>query len=424
MTESSYKLIFKSNSEEAKKNTTENKTSIKLSRVKKSCQSNAHKNKKDSNNKEREKVRDRVRKHRANLSKEELNEKRRKDCERYKKKTEQGLIKFVKDLTVRSTDQIIKNTACNPSNNQCMLGACRNKCDNKERLIAVIQYDKINMDDEINFQQWATIKEERLLINLLHSKLIDYKKHVIVMLHQLKELQTKKQTIEDDELILHIDFAKNYVAKYSTEIQSMHFGASKTQLSLHTGVYHTHFSKKPFCSVSDTLDHQAHAIWAHLNELLKQLSSKMPNMRSINFFSDGPTSQYRNRSNIFYLLETIPSIFSSIEQMSWNYSESGHGKGPMDGVGGSLKRSADRMVLGGVDITCAADFVTRLKDTSSVKMWEVMENDILNFKQMLPNRVPSIPRIMSIHQIRELSCFYCDFGARCSHQKIHMMCEV
>ena len=34
-----------------------------------------------------------------------------------------------------------------------------------------------------------------------------------------------------------IDFSENYYCKYSAEIQSVHFGASKKQISLHTGVF-------------------------------------------------------------------------------------------------------------------------------------------------------------------------------------------
>lgn len=31
------------------------------------------------------------------------------------------------------------------------------------------------------------------------------------------------------------------------------------------------------------------------------------------------------------------TIFKNLKHFSWNFSEQGHGKGAMDGVGGSLK---------------------------------------------------------------------------------------
>lgn len=355
---------------------------------------------------------------------------------------------FNRCINFVTPDEIIKNIVCNQDFKECMFGACK-ECKNKKKFEDKVINNNVNMNRPIYFEQWTNIKEERQiknkqvtirrtvkksmfgtvekLIDLLHSKLTDYKKHVFVMRHQLKELRQRKQSIKADELILHVDFAENYVAKYATEIQAMHFGASKRQISLHTGVYYTSEATKSFCSVSDSLDHKAYAVWAHLNLLLEQISSEISNIRIINFFSDGPSSQYKNKSNIYYLLDIIPSLFPNVQKISWNYSESGHGKGPMDGVGGSLKRSADRKVLEGADITSAADFV-KLQDGSSVIIWEVSENDMLKFKNKLLNSIPSIPQIMKLHQItwtrkqpafiflRQLSCFSCEFGAACNHQ--------
>lgn len=36
--------------------------------------------------------------------------------------------------------------------------------------------------------------------------------------------------------------------------------------------------------------------------------------------------------------------------VKWNYTEAGHGKGPADGVGGAIKRTADDLVNAGNDI--------------------------------------------------------------------------
>lgn len=83
---------------------------------------------------------------------------------------------------------------------------------------------------------------------------------------------------------------------------------------------------------------------------------------------------YRNRRNfgIFSQLHT----FGNFKSASWNFSESGHGKGAADGIGGSLKRKADKLLAHGEDITNVAlqraDSSTQLYvdlqyDTSAVK---------------------------------------------------------
>ncbi|KAF2887192.1 hypothetical protein ILUMI_18981 [Ignelater luminosus] len=138
------------------------------------------------------------------------------------------------------------------------------------------------------------------------------------------------------ELRDKIDFSENYVTKYSTEIQATHFGASKRQISFHTGLHYVRdkqtrlVKSKSCCTVSDNLNHQAHGVWAHLEHTLKELSAEYPNTDT-------------------------------------NYNGNGHGKGPMDGVDGALKRKGDGLVLRDGDITSAFDFVYKLQG-SAIKM--------------------------------------------------------
>jgi len=85
---------------------------------------------------------------------------------------------------------------------------------------------------------------------------------------------------------------------YGEESQGMHFGASKVQLSLHTGIQYLADDKvgkasvKSFATVSSCLDHGAHAIWAHLTPVLSRLAQSHPEVDTIHFVSDGPTAQY------------------------------------------------------------------------------------------------------------------------------------
>jgi len=45
-----------------------------------------------------------------------------------------------------------------------------------------------------------------------------------------------KAKLLQNEAIMIIDFSENYLCKYSSETQSVHFGVSRQQVSLHTGV--------------------------------------------------------------------------------------------------------------------------------------------------------------------------------------------
>ena len=108
--------------------------------------------------------------------------------------------------------------------------------------------------------------------------------------------------MKEGECIVHIDFSENYVCKMASEIQSMHFGASKHQLYLYTGVYYigTNQNQNTCCTVSENLNHGPAAIWTHLKPILKRIKDSNPEVSSVEIFSDGPTTQYRQKGNFYF----------------------------------------------------------------------------------------------------------------------------
>ena len=85
-----------------------------------------------------------------------------------------------------------------------------------------------------------------------------------------------KLNLGDDVCLLHIDFSENYACKYNQEIQSVHFGGSHKQASLHTGVFYTKGKTTPFCSISPSRQHDPPAIWAHLDPVLRLIREEHP----------------------------------------------------------------------------------------------------------------------------------------------------
>lgn len=84
------------------------------------------------------------------------------------------------------------------------------------------------------------------------------------------------------------------------------------------------------------------------------LKKEHPKADTIEFFSDGPTTQYRQKGN-FHLASQKPKQFG-FKNITWNFFESGHGKGIPDAIGGALKRSADLQIKYGKDIMTAQQF--------------------------------------------------------------------
>jgi len=74
------------------------------------------------------------------------------------------------------------------------------------------------------------------------------------------------------------------------------------------------------------------------------------------FFTDGPVTKYRQKKN-FYLFSTLLQNYSFL---TWNFWEASHGKGPADGIGAALKRSADKLIREGTDIPSAEAMFEKL----------------------------------------------------------------
>ena len=236
---------------------------------------------------------------------------------------------------------------------------------------------------EVAWTQWKSIKEERTikdkvqqvsltlkkeekgtvreLVTGFNEQLKQFKKHQFNICHQYRHYRSLRQQMKDNECLIHIDFSENYVAKLASAISSAHYGASKHQITLHTGVYYLGPSgkPKPFCSLTDSLHHGPGAIWAHLDPVIDYIAASHPSVDTLHFYSDGPTTQYRQKGN-FYKFTTVIYEKGFIAA-TWNFSEAGHGKGAPDGIGATLKRTADQIVAHGTDIPNAIALYEQLK---------------------------------------------------------------
>lgn len=197
----------------------------------------------------------------------------------------------------------------------------------------------------------------------------------------------------------------------------MHFGASKVQVSLHTGLLYSKGNEPiSFCTISPCNYHGPEAIWAHLDPILKLIKNEFPNVIGIHFFSDGPTSQYRQKKN-FYLFEHYTKTLG-FSHSTWNFFEAGHGKGAADGIGGAIKRNLDMKVAYGENVPDAETAYKLLSQSDTkIKVFYVPETAINDLKEKSVELTP-IPGTMNLHQIRNtamlntiayrnLSCF-CD----------------
>lgn len=87
------------------------------------------------------------------------------------------------------------------------------------------------------------------------------------------------------------------------------------------------------------MQHDKHAVYTFMKHILQDLISKghVQEGSDIHIFSDGAASQFKQRFNIA-AIELLNKDFNV--SITWIYFASYHGKGAVDGVGGTLKQLA------------------------------------------------------------------------------------
>lgn len=70
----------------------------------------------------------------------------------------------------------------------------------------------------------ATTKGE--LFNSLQNSVKPFFLHVRNIQHQFRAIDTIKNNLKLNEVLIHINFSENFLCKYSNEIQAIHFGAA------------------------------------------------------------------------------------------------------------------------------------------------------------------------------------------------------
>lgn len=74
------------------------------------------------------------------------------------------------------------------------------------------------------------------LLKKFYYDMCRFKKHVFNIRQQYIVYKDCKENLQQNEATLHIDFSENYVCKLATEIQAYHFGGSRKEVTLHTGI--------------------------------------------------------------------------------------------------------------------------------------------------------------------------------------------
>lgn len=255
----------------------------------------------------------------------------------------------------QTAEELMSTLVCNIENEDCMRNRCP-ACPSKDALQMILE-SALDTDevDDLRVEHWIAGVRCRLEIIILtpaeySEKFLDaieeLKLHHFVSKQQAKYLKELKTSLKDDEMILLLDFAENYSFLVQDAPQSYHW--VNTQATIHPFVaYHRSEETRDLCVkslavISDCLDHTTTAVATFQAEALKVLKQELPSVRKIHYFSDGASSQYKNKKNFVNLCCHESDFNLSAE---WNFFATSHGKSACDGVGGTVKRLAARASL-------------------------------------------------------------------------------
>ena len=114
--------------------------------------------------------------------------------------------------------------------------------------------------------------------------------------------------------------------------------------------------------------------------------------------SDGCASQFHSRY-VFSLLTHMQPYINT----EWHYNEAHHGKGPMDGIGGTVKILVYRRGLSGdVVINTPKEFANFADQITSVNCLFLENTELLKEPEEV-TKAPPIPSTLKIHKVQRVA---------------------
>lgn len=321
---------------------------------------------------------------------------------------------------------------------------------NPEQAVEIFPTDEIllqTLPESITWSQWKRIEieekgrkkmvtrvvetnlDKNQFLSNLDKQIREFKSHIKRVAKQYDELKTLKQNLPKNEMLVQLDFAENYSCRSMEEVQSAYF--NQTSVTLHPIVVYFRDTEetlqhRSIVIVSDEMGHKASTVVAFLDELQPILKDINVNVSTIHYWSDSPTSQYRNK-HIFNIVANHEERYGT--KARWNYFEAGHGKGPCDGLGGSCKRRADEATRSGkATIQDASDFYQWAINSSMKNVqFKFVSSEICKEreKELQDTLVKAVKGTMKIHavvgegesniKVQEVSCYcrVCLTGSTC-----------
>ena len=282
------------------------------------------------------------------------------------------------------------------------------------------QWMRVDTEEEVKRTKLVdlTVPKEAFITSFVDD-LPEFKGHCHRIATQFEQVRVLKAALlPGTEATVQCDFAENWGDKFQNEPAAVYFDSNQT--TIHPMVVHyktaenDRLRSQSYVAVcSDSKTHNAGAIYTFIGRLVAILKRLLPQLARIHFISDSPASQYRNKTMV-QVVHRFQQCFGLTA--SWTWLESGHGKGPCDGVGGAVKRKARNLAKGGAVIRGADEFYQVFNAAGGkVELIHVDPKEVsLGVRKVYAWKAPLVKGLSKMHAlacaesgtfVRETSCF-------------------
>lgn len=327
-------------------------------------------------------------------------------CCRYHENVEMLLDSLRKSCPgLPSLDAVVEGAGCR-WDIKCYLGDC-DICSDVGIFIHTLLPSELLEDAEILYYQWNTENKKAEVqstfdaaVEELITQVAALKRHCYIAKIQLQQIKQLKSSLAENEAVLHEDYSENFIIKQQDEIMSAHWISEG--VTLFTAIISKASGGTSYVVVSDALNHDKYGVYAYNAAILAD-ANKDDEINTLHVFTDGAGSQFKNRYTLSVLLDP-QSLHPNLSKMDWSFFGTAHGKGPVDGVGGTVKRTVWRRILQRrVIINSAEQFAEVARECCpNIRILFVSKNEIEKVKERLDEKwlqqpVKSIPGTQALH---------------------------
>lgn len=305
---------------------------------------------------------------------------------------------------------VLKKCLCEPPSESCFLNKCNVSACGELTSVKDLVWSYLDDNDisEVQYKHWSQqerccldnhVEEVESFVEGFFDAIPDVRKHDYIAKSQADFFKKTRDGLKEGEVLVVADFSENYSFVYQNSVQAVHY--NNTQATIHPFAAYVKRNGDivPLnCVViSDNLEHNTTTFHAFLRRFVKFVKSAVTTLIKIIYFSDGAVAQYKNRFNIINLLYHEKEFGVPAE---WHYFATAHGKGPSDGLGGTLKRLAIRASLQGTTIQTPKQLYDWAAANCNLNVEFVSSAECCQEKELLKDRFESavtIPGIRSMH---------------------------